>query len=69
MPFSWIYFVFFTIDFKTKFSPLLNDYKQLNLSYKILLSFTLPNNPKDPDLSYKTDLDLRDCFGRKNNSV
>ena len=24
------------------------------------------NNPKDLDLSYKMDLDLWDCFGRKN---
>ena len=23
------------------------------------------NNPKDLDLSYKTDIDLWDCFGRK----
>ena len=30
-------------------------------------NFTLPKNPKDLDLSYKTDLDLWDCFGRKKN--
>ena len=31
-------------------------------------NFTLPflNNPKDLDPSYKTDLDLWDCFERKN---
>ena len=26
--------------------------------------FSFQNNPKNLDLSYKTDLDLRDCFGR-----
>ena len=26
--------------------------------------FTFQNNPKDLDLSYKTDLDLWDCLGR-----
>ena len=29
-------------------------------------SFTFQNNPKDLDLSYKTDLDLWDCFEREN---
>ena len=28
-------------------------------------NFTLPKNPQNPDLSYKTDLDLWNCFGRK----
>ena len=27
--------------------------------------FTLFKQPKDQDLSYKTDLDFLDCFGRK----
>ena len=27
--------------------------------------FTFPNNPKDLDPSYKTDLDFCYCFGRK----
>ena len=26
--------------------------------------FFFQNSPKNPDLSYKTDLDLRDCLGR-----
>ena len=26
--------------------------------------FSFQNNPKDLDLSYKTDLDLLDCLGR-----
>ena len=30
-------------------------------------SFTLPKTPKDLDPSYKTDLNLWDCFGRKEN--
>ena len=29
--------------------------------------FPLPNNSKDLDLSYKTDLDFCDCFGREKN--
>ena len=29
-------------------------------------NFTLPNNPKDLDPSYKMDLDLWNCFGKKN---
>ena len=28
--------------------------------------FSFQNNPKDLDLSYKTDLDLWDCLGRVN---
>ena len=28
-------------------------------------NFTLPNNPKDLDPSYKMDLDLWGCFGRE----
>ena len=29
------------------------------------MSFTLPNNPKDLDPSYKMALGFRDCFGKK----
>ena len=39
----------------------------MNLCYNTIL--TVPNNPKDLDPSYKTDLDFWDCFGRKKNSV
>ena len=37
------------------------------LGYEIAITPILPflNNPKDLDPSYKTDLDLWDCFGRK----
>ena len=30
--------------------------------------FHLQNNPKDLDPSYKTDLDLSDCYGREKHS-
>ena len=35
----------------------------MKVSYKMSLIFL--NNPKDLDLSYKTDLDFLNCFGRK----
>ena len=34
------------------------------ISSVIRLSFSFQNNPKNLDLSYKTDLDFGDCFGR-----
>ena len=30
----------------------------------VIRVFFFQNNPKNLDLSYKTDLDLRDCLGR-----
>ena len=35
------------------------------MKFRYITNFTFLNNPKDLDLSYKTDLDLLDCFGRK----
>ena len=35
-----------------------------HISLVIRWSFSLQNNPKNLDLSYKTDLDLLDCLGR-----
>ena len=32
------------------------------------MSFTLPENPKGLDLSYKADLDFCDCFEMEKNS-
>ena len=32
--------------------------------FKFFPDISFQNNPKDLDLSYKTDLDLWDCFGR-----
>ena len=36
----------------------------VNYVYKTVLFFSFQNNPKNLDLSYKTDLDLWDCLGR-----
>ena len=35
------------------------------MKFRYNTNFTLLNNPKDLDPSYKMDLDLWDCFGRK----
>ena len=35
------------------------------MKFPIIPILPFLNNPKDLDPSYKTDLDLRDCFGRK----
>ena len=32
-------------------------------------NFPFLSNPKSPDLSFKTDLDLWDCFWKKKNSI
>ena len=40
-----------------------NTHNCLNQSYKNM-AFPFQNNSKDLDLSYKTGLDFRDCFGR-----
>ena len=42
----------------------LNDHVYL-ISLVIRQSFPFQNNPKDLDPSYKMDLDLWDCFGRR----
>ena len=45
------------------------DFLQLphyHISPVIKQCFSFQNNPKDLDLSYKTDLDLWDCLGRVN---
>ena len=34
-------------------------------NFAIVRVLPFPNNPKELDLSYKTDLDFWDCFGRK----
>ena len=34
-------------------------------NFAIMRDLPLLNDPKDLDLSYKTDLDFCDCFGRK----
>ena len=36
-------------------------------NFAIIQVLPFQNNPKDLDPSYKTDLDLWDCFGRKKN--
>ena len=35
------------------------------MKFAIIPNLPFLNNPKDLDPSYKTDLDLWDCFGRK----
>ena len=35
------------------------------LHFAVIRVLPFLNNPKDLDLSYKTDLDFWDCFGRK----
>ena len=39
--------------------------KSVLLNFAITPILPFLNNPKDLDPSYKTDLDLWDCFGRK----
>ena len=39
-------------------------YSCLTFSLAIRQFFSFQNNPKNLDLSYKTDLDLWDCFGK-----
>ena len=47
------------------FWRLFTEYKTLIHTYLDLLRvLPIPDNPKDLDASYKTDLDLFDCFGR-----
>ena len=58
----------YLFGYKTGVSPLQNDYKYLNQLYVIFAIIrVLPflNSLKDLDPSYKTDLDLKNCLGRK----
>ena len=42
----------------------IQSYVHYRISSVIRRSFSLPNNPKNPEPSYKTDLDLWDFLGR-----
>ena len=39
------------------------------MDFAIIQVFPFLNNPKDLDPSYKMDLDLGNCFGRKKHSL
>ena len=39
--------------------------KSVLFNFAVIQVLPFLNNPKDLDLSYKTDLDFWDCFGRK----
>ena len=43
--------------------------KSVLRNFAIIWGLPFLNNPKDLDPSYKMDLDFRDCFGSKKNSV
>ena len=43
-----------------------NNYgKSVLRNFAVIRVLPFLNNPKDLDLSYKTDIDFWDCFGRK----
>ena len=41
--------------------------KSVLWNFAVIQVLPFLNNPKDLDLSYKTDLDFWDCFGKKKN--
>ena len=46
-------------------TPIMIPYLSGYNNFAIIPILPFPNNPKDLDPSYKMDLDLCDCFGRK----
>ena len=56
---------FFSLQIMTIFGVMILLDKEIPYFFGYKMEFfSFQNNPKDQDLSYKTDLDLWDCLGR-----